>query len=210
MDHNKNPNTMYMYIPPDINIEKVMLYNIIILYYNGQHKTWRSSWTNQSGENIAAQQNRRKANWEHYKEKLQERFENRHINTYEDLEDQINQVAERTIPIRTQGKTTKWKPIWWDGDCDKMIQTRQQKIRDLRKYSPKKISYKQKNIALTRKLLRVKKKQNFVNFCNRQEYNIQKIWNTVRAFATNQTPITAFPTMEKSDKTSFWNTSHDH
>lgn len=236
-----------MYVPPDINIEKEMLRQIIsglgdrIIItgdLNGQSTTWGSSWTNQSGENITEfldetnmvilndgtrtrltnnpntisipdiaicspdlaprtkfkviqdtansdhfpiridlltkdniqnqehisnhKWNTRKANWEAYKEELQERLENNHITTYEELEDQINQVAEQTIPIRTQRKATQWKPIWWDGECDQMIQTRQQKIRDLwSNFTEEKYIETKKNNRTNKKIPKRKKETKF-------------------------------------------------
>lgn len=111
--------------------------------------------------------NTRKADWARYKEELRQGFEASPVDTYEDLEGQINQVAERTIPIRTRKKSTMWKPIWWDGECDKAVQRRQQKVRELwNNFTEDKFLETKRTIAQTRRLLRKKKKQNFTDFCN--------------------------------------------
>jgi ribonuclease HI len=105
--------------------------------------------------------------------------------------DIFNKSAKDTVP-RTFSMATNGKfPPWWDDECDEMVKKRARALKKYKKnFTPDNYLEVRRVQALTKKLLRKKKRQGWYNYCKSlsPDTNISEIWQSIRQFRGVYTP----------------------
>lgn len=101
-------------------------------------------------------------------------------------------LRRSTSPTVKQGKSNKQQVRWWDAECSEVIEMRKKKLKIYKKLQTLHsfIEYK-KHVAIARRVIRKKKRENFKNFCNSisRYTSLTYVWNIMRTLKKSRNKV---------------------
>ncbi|KAG5873688.1 hypothetical protein JTB14_016856 [Gonioctena quinquepunctata] len=125
-----------------------------------------------------------KADWEKYNSILGLSFSSFATgNNYDYFEESLNTAAKSSIPLYKPAAKSKYHIPWWDDSCSDITKKRIEAIRQF-KIDPSWNNYLivKKQCAAARKFLKIKRKNNFQEFCSKLNRNspTEVVWDIIR------------------------------
>ena len=133
--------------------------------------------------NAPSSWNLNKINWKNWKDDIKTTLIPDKLYSYEELTNVIKNVTENHSTLSSKKIKTKYRKNFWDAECSKMVALRRRARKCFQKSpSPETRSAYNKQAALTKRLLKKKKKESWLNFCsNIDEKTPDKaVWNMFR------------------------------
>lgn len=131
--------------------------------------------------------NFRKADWTLFYEKTLSEFSGKDGNqmNFTEYNNRIKKVADLTIPLKKVNNSNTTGNPWWDDECTTILKQRKQHIANFNEH-PNIENYilAKKQIAMTKKVFREKKKLSFTKFCDNlnRNANIAQVWKKINKF----------------------------
>ncbi|XP_060536528.1 RNA-directed DNA polymerase from mobile element jockey isoform X2 [Cylas formicarius] len=137
-----------------------------------------------STRNYTSKYNFNKADWEKFSDLISTKFRTSPPINYEDFMNIIFLSIAESVPMHKH--SLNYGLPWWDNECTNAIKRKRQAFRDY-KNNPSETNFLEslRTRAQTRQLLRKKKKEGFVNFCENLSPNTsaKEVWSSIRRFA---------------------------
>ncbi|XP_060530331.1 uncharacterized protein LOC132704382 [Cylas formicarius] len=143
-----------------------------------------------STRNYTSKYNFNKADWEKFSDLISTKFRTSPPINYEDFMNIIFLSIAESVPMHKH--SLNYGLPWWDNECTNAIKRKRQAFRDY-KNNPSETNFLEslRTRAQTRQLLRKKKKEGFVNFCENLSPNTsaKEVWSSIRRFAKESVPM---------------------
>lgn len=131
--------------------------------------------------------NTKKIDWRKYESLCQQIAQQTSDTSYENIINTIDKATDTLTPKKgyKMNKVNKQPTIWWDEECSTLVKNRRMAIQKyLQESSITNYINMNKTIALTKKILRIKKRTSFRNFCAglNRDSNLSKTWRIIKRF----------------------------
>ena len=135
----------------------------------------------------------RKADWDSYSREITDQSKNINVMDLDGFMRVLEVAAEKAIPkYHNRNETRKTVIPWWDDECAFVVRKRKLAIKSYKEQpSLKTYLYAKQSIALSRKLIKRKKRESFRKFCSNINRNSDPsvIWNYIRRIKVGLNPI---------------------